>query len=222
MNWATLVDPVTMPAITFEDLDLEQIPLKVSAVQTRWGIVRTASAWTTADARIDAIAIAYGLALTVNAQDEGKPASVVFGVDRTATQAVSRALELIVNTIETIPGTATKNHSIPGRLKEFIDEVSGCAISFERIGEIAGFQLERASFDCWSHIAAGVTRERAQAKAAINVLGSAQTMTASAIHLQITEGFNDIFSVPPIIRTLAIANDWHIALVSPGQDCKVR
>lgn len=217
-RWALLVDPVTMPAIAFEDLDLTQIPLKISAVRTRWGMVRTTSAWTTADARIDAIAIAYSVALTIHAQDEGQPASVVFGVDRTAAQAVSRALELIVNSIEVGSGTVVEKHSIRGRLKDFVDEVSDGAIDFEHVGEVAGFQLERANFTEWSHIATGASREQAQVRAAINVLGSAQAAAASDIHLCLADGFNDIFSASPRIRTMELTDGWHIALVRPGED----
>ncbi|WP_297555649.1 hypothetical protein [uncultured Actinomyces sp.] len=217
--WAPLVDPVTMPAFSFDDLDLPQIPLKVSAVCTRFGVVRTASAWTTADARIDGIATAYGLALSEHTRNDGRPLQTVFGVDRTPHDAVARALELIANAIELAPGVSIGRHVIPGRLGAFIDDVSKGSVALEYMGEVAGFHLVKARAGQWAHTSVGATPEQAQASAALEVLGSAQTGSASDINIELDEDFQTLLTSPPRIRIVALADGWYVAIACANGSC---
>ena len=84
-DWAPLVDAFSLPASAFDDLELEQSPIKVSRLRTPTGVVNTASAWTTADARIDAIALAYANAVHERLFDDGEsPARMPRGASRTS------------------------------------------------------------------------------------------------------------------------------------------
>ncbi|MDO5049890.1 MAG: hypothetical protein Q4D87_08425 [Actinomycetaceae bacterium] len=212
--WAPLVDPITMPATAFEDLDLPQVPLKVSAVRTRWGAVRTTSPWTTADARIDGIAAAYGLALTAHAGEDGKPARTVFGVERSALGAVIRALETIANHLTLPSGTLIGEHQVPGSLGGFIDEISSNRIKLECLGEVAGFHFVRAQMDEWSYVAVAATCEQAQARAAVNVLGFEQVGAASDVDLTISQDFKNVVTDLPRIHTVELADGWFVAIVT--------
>ncbi|MDN6486418.1 hypothetical protein [Ancrocorticia populi] len=228
--WSRLVDPVTAPATDFLDLALPQVPIKISAVQTSWGPVRAASAWTTADARIDAIATAYSLALTAHARPGGESASVVLAAERSREEAVRVALEVVFN--ETSPARSMRWHAddtasctpeIPGRLGTFIAEISDSSIIWADLGKTAGFYIVRASYDGRTWIGAGLSAAEARARAALHLLGNAQAGVEEAedvegsSHIDLSSAFANVLTVAPTISIVDLSDNWYLAIVRAGE-----
>lgn len=111
--WASLVDPITLPARSFQDLDLEQVPVRVSAVETNSGLERAASLWTTADARIEALARVYEEHLQGTHPDHDQ---VRLGVGETVERAASRAARNVACAVA-LDSLRSDGHSI-GRFCE--------------------------------------------------------------------------------------------------------
>lgn len=89
--WAKLVDPMTLPAEEFTDLELEQVPVKVSSLTSKGSTVHGASLWTTADARIETLCRAYeNYFSTILPPTTVSPSFL--GVDRDPEQAALRAV----------------------------------------------------------------------------------------------------------------------------------
>ncbi|MDN6134889.1 MAG: hypothetical protein L0J03_12390, partial [Brevibacterium sp.] len=90
-TWAPLVDRMTLPAQEFVDLELEQVPVRVSALRMGHDVIRTASLWTTADARIEAVARVYEEYCTSLLPPVGQREGWL-GVDREPDEAALRAV----------------------------------------------------------------------------------------------------------------------------------
>lgn len=90
-NWAHLADPMTLPVQEISDLDLEQVPVKISAVISGEETDRAASLWTTADARIEALSRAYERHFAAFAPEDPRYRGSL-GVDIDPRQAVLRSL----------------------------------------------------------------------------------------------------------------------------------
>lgn len=177
VDWASLVDEYTLPAAQFDDLELEQVPVKVSRLLTPQGIVRSASAWTTADARIDAIAHAY--AAHVERQLDGADEQAAVGVDTRPVEAARRAVQSLATRM--VQDRRLAGQPVPlcstGRLGKFIADLGGARIRFVDLGLMGPFSIA-AAWDAENPgamcVAADATREAAQCRAAIDLLGFMQ------------------------------------------------
>lgn len=182
--WAPLVDPVTLPARRFVDLDLEQVPVRVSAVETSVGLLRTASLWTTADARIDAVARAYEEHLDrVYPRSEGAQIGVGTDLEQAALRATKKlACDVALETARGDAGGAGRvcEMTSDSRAAQFILETIPGAHYLDlgrydrlHVGLVYDLGLDSDEVVRWSVAAAG-DLQTALIRAATDVLGARQ------------------------------------------------
>ncbi len=207
--WAPMVDAFTMPAFSFDDMDLDQVPVKVSQIKTSFGSVFGASPWTTADARIEAIAKAYGNSLSQHCSRDSRMPRVV-GVGTSRADAIRRAVEMVVRgEISTGEVEAKAVPSIiNGRLGDFIAEISKGKIVFYDHEPMAGQCVASAEMEGLRIVGAGANRKDAQARAAIELLGRRQV------------GIDDVDVSLKIGTDISAAivqiGHWYVAVCSPA------
>lgn len=207
--WAPLVDRFTMPAFDFDDLDIDQVPVKVSLVETATGKVFAASPWTTADARIEALARAYGQSLSWHCTWASDAPRVV-GIGTTRADAIRRGVEATVRR-EMLSGsglTEPVQSVLGGRLGTFVSDVAEGSLEFFAHDPLAGQHVAIACCDEYRAVGAGSSQEEAQARAAIEVLGRRQV------------GLVDTGDAQPIGGEVALSTarigQWHVAVVAPA------
>lgn len=207
--WAPLVDGITTPVHSFIDEEFSQIPIKVSAVTTSVGTINAASAWTTADARIEAIAQAYSLALTM--QMNTNNVSVVIGVGRNDRSAVRRALTILLESFPSIPGKPSELN-VQGKLGLFIKDVANESLILEKLPSIQGFHVARANMSGTTTIGLGATIAEAQARASLELFGKLQTKATQNPRITPISILSGEFPAQRI-RIIDLPENWHIALL---------
>lgn len=217
-DWRALVDGYTSPAGEFDDLELIQAPVRVSRLRSPFGTIRTASPWTTADARIDAIAKAYALTLRERAeremarQEEHRKDGADglgrrewgIGVDTGIAEASRRAVEDLVRRLiqsSQLLGTRAPL-AVGGRMGDFIEGVGAGRLAFANFGKHGDFHAA-VVWDVRSkgreHVGVDVTPEAAQCRAAIEVLADIQldfTLTDGFLDPQLCEYGESFFEQP--------------------------
>lgn len=175
-TWAPLVDRMTLPAQEFVDLELEQVPVRVSALRTGHGVIRTASLWTTADARIEAVARVYEEYCTSLLPPVGSREGWL-GVDRELDAAALRAVRSAAReqalSAEQATGTRCELEDT-SRAADFI-RVTAPHMKYADLGEYGGWRIGLA-YDGQRWVAAAAPElSESLISAAVEVLGAVQT-----------------------------------------------
>lgn len=217
LSWSGLVDDFTMPAWRFQDAELNQIPVKVSSVETANGLISAMSAWTTADARIEALARSYSFAFTRLEQARHK-VDIIFGLGRNESDATRRCLENFWagQSLDTHEAIAIPS-LLDDRLGEFVSSTTDGGMQSIQFESYYGFYAVQVLIDGKSAIGVDVTPAAAQARAVISCLGRKQL--SSGDEASVPEEFSrlartDVGDLQ--VHTSENSNGWFLTSISIG------
>lgn len=170
-TWEELSGSELLPARAFDDLDLEQVPFKVTVLETAAGRVAAASPWTTADARIEAIRTAYETALT-GAWDGAGVALEEEGLGLAGDRAARSAITAFLRGQASLAGLSCPPPS--GRVGTFVAEVATSPITWVDLGRVGSWHAGMArSGDRWQ-IGVGADLNEALSRAGTDLVASHQ------------------------------------------------
>ena len=172
-QWEPLTESELLPVRRFTDLDLEQIPFKVTLLETPKGTIFSSSPWTTADARIEAIRRAFE-AQIIGEHDGAGVALISEGEGHAADRAARNAIEAFLRTQKQLHGTSCP--APQGAVGTFTVKVSRFPITWIDLGIFGAWHAGMAINDQRWQIAVGNDLNEALCRAGSDLVASYQIM----------------------------------------------
>ena len=172
-QWEPLTESELLPVRRFTDLDLEQIPFKVTLLETPKGTIFSSSPWTTADARIEAIRRAFE-AQIIGEHDGAGVALISEGEGHAADRAARNAIEAFLRTQKQLHGTSCP--APQGAVGTFTVKVSRFPITWIDLGIFGAWHAGMAVNDQRWQIAVGNDLNEALCRAGSDLVASYQIM----------------------------------------------